>query len=155
VVRALTVQCKYKCFGRTCGSSRYSTSCACVELGSAVHILRVPPLNKPSVRFSVRWTSRPNVFSFRRCIESFVGDGGSVRIDPPPPSSSVRASLFDTECTWTTSYSGTTNVKLPLYDTSTKFYIILRHFVCPEDIEYEPTTTFVSMRGILIVNMRR
>jgi len=86
----------------TCGSSRYSTCCGWVELGSAVHILRVPPANSPSVRCRLRWTSRPNAFSLRRCNESFVGGGGSL-----PPPSTVRTSRFDKECTWTTSYSGT------------------------------------------------
>jgi len=91
----------------TCGSSRYSTCCGWVELGSAVHILRVPPANSPSVRCRFRWTSRPNAFSLRRCNESFVGGGDSVSEGSLPPPSTVRTSRFDKECTWTTSYSGT------------------------------------------------
>jgi hypothetical protein len=101
----------YRLTDSTCGSSRYSTCCGWVELGSAVHILRVPPANSPSVRCRLRWTSRPNAFSLRRCNESFVGGGVSVSEGslPPSPPPTVRTSRFDKECTWTTSYSGTKN----------------------------------------------
>ena len=99
----------YLSTGSTCGSSRYSTCCGWVELGSAVHILRVPPANSPSVRCRLRWTSRPNAFSLRRCNESFFGGGVSVSEGSPSPPPTVRTSRFDVECTWTTSYSGTKN----------------------------------------------
>ena len=110
----------YQLTGCTCGSWRYSTCCGWVELGSAVHILRVPPAKSPSVRCRFRWTSRPNAFSLRRCNESFVGGGGSVSGGPLPPPPAVRTSRFDKECTWTTSYSGTkiANSKLHVCTTS-------------------------------------